>query len=203
MMEKHVNLHFNNDNDFAVFKKQISGRLKNREKKKAFSEGSVPSAVLMLIMNRDNEAHVLLTKRTDRVRTHKGQVSFPGGAMEKSDNSILDTAVRETFEETGIGPSDIEILGEFDETISITNFHVSTFIGALNYPYSCRMDTGEIEACFDAPLSIFCNKEYTNIETYIYEGSPRTVYHYLHEGFDIWGMTAGILTNFAESILKG
>ena len=90
---------------------------------------------MILIMNKDGKAHVFLTKRTDKVGTHKGHVSFPGGGIEDGDENIMDTAIRETFEETGIAPEDIDVIGQFDEFFSIGGFHVSTFVGAIKYPY--------------------------------------------------------------------
>ena len=130
-----MNLYFNNRNEFKEFKEEVKKRLNEREIIKAGKDGASPAAVMMLLLNKNNEAHVFLTKRTHTVKTHKGQVAFPGGAAEKSDKSLLDTALRETYEETGIKPEDVEVIGEFDETISISDFHVHTFIGAIEYPY--------------------------------------------------------------------
>ena len=130
-----MNFDFKTDNDYIHFKKIIKERLAQRNKIKAEKAGTRPAAVMMILMNKDNKAHVFLTKRTDNVRTHKGQVSFPGGAWEKDDNDLLKTALRETYEETGIKPDDIEVIGEFDEYISISDFHVSTFVGSISYPY--------------------------------------------------------------------
>jgi 8-oxo-dGTP pyrophosphatase MutT (NUDIX family) len=197
-----MDLHFNTKNDFSEFKAEIKSRLTNREKIKIEKHGYVPAAVLMLLLNKNNEAHVFLTKRTQKVRNHKGQISFPGGAAEKSDKSLLDTALRETFEETGIKPGDIEIIGEFDEIISISDFHVRTFVGSINYPYKYKISTEEIEECFEAPLSIFYNKQYYKVEDYFFEGKYRKVYYYTFNGFEIWGMTASILTRFSSIILR-
>jgi 8-oxo-dGTP pyrophosphatase MutT (NUDIX family) len=197
-----MNLSLKTENDFKILKDEIGNRLRNREKIKVEKNGAVPAAVLMLLLNKNNEAHVFLTKRTNKVKNHKGQVSFPGGAREKDDKSFLDTALRETYEETGIKPSDVEIIGEFDEMISVSDFHVHTFIGSIKYPYKYKISTDEIEKCFEAPLSIFFNKEYYKVEDYYFEGGDRKVYYYLYNGFEIWGMTASILTRFSSAILR-
>ena len=197
-----MNLNFKTENDFTVLKEEIRQRLNNRKKIEVEKHGSVPAAVLMLLLNKNNEAYVILTKRTQKVRSHKGQVSFPGGAMEKSDKDFLDTALRETYEETGIKPGDVEIIGEFDEMISITDFHVHTFIGSIKYPYKYKISKDEIEECFEAPLSIFYNKEYYKTEDYFFDGEYRRVYYYSYNGFEIWGMTASILTRFSSIILR-
>jgi 8-oxo-dGTP pyrophosphatase MutT (NUDIX family) len=198
-----MNLSFKDENDFNILKEEIGKRLKNREKIKVEKKGATSAAVLMLLLSKNSEAHVFLTKRTHTVRNHKGQVSFPGGAKEKNDKSFLDTALRETYEETGIKPADVEIIGEFDEIISITNFHVHTFIGSIKYPYEYKINTGEIEECFEVPLSIFYNKEYYKAEDYYSDGEYRKVYYYSYNGFEIWGMTASILTRFSSIILRG
>ncbi|MBN2402253.1 MAG: CoA pyrophosphatase [Spirochaetes bacterium] len=197
-----MNLYFTNENYFTDFKKEIKRRLENREKLQVEKSGSVSAAVLMLLLNKNNEAHVFLTKRTQSVSNHKGQISFPGGAVEKIDRSFLDTALRETYEETGIKPGDIEIIGEFDEIISISDFHVHTFIGSIKYPYDYIINADEIEECFEAPLSIFYNKEYYKVEDYFFDGEHRKVYYYSYNGFEIWGMTASILTRFSSIILR-
>lgn len=197
-----MNLYFINENYYTDFKKEIKRRLENREKLQVEKTGSVSAAVLMLLLNKNNEAHVFLTKRTHSVSNHKGQISFPGGAVEKSDRSFLDTALRETYEETGIKPDDVEIIGEFDEIISISDFHVHTFIGSIKYPYDYTINADEIEECFEAPLSIFYNKEYYKVEDYFFDGEHRKVYYYSYNGFEIWGMTASILTRFSSIILR-
>ena len=83
-----MNLEFKEKNDFQKFKKEISQRLRNRIKGKSRKAGTIPSAVMIILMNKDNIASVFLTKRTQKVRTHKGQVAFPGGAWESSDKSL-------------------------------------------------------------------------------------------------------------------
>jgi 8-oxo-dGTP pyrophosphatase MutT (NUDIX family) len=196
-----MNLVFKSEEDFAAFKAELREKLTNRTKVKAESAGTRPAAVMMIFINKDNAAHVFLTKRTQNVSTHKGQVSFPGGSRDKGDNNILDTALRETYEETGINPDHIDVIGEFDEFISITNFHVSTFIGTIDYPYDYNINPEEIEDYIEVPLLIFRNKEYSEIEYYRDGDKDIANYYYEYNGFSIWGMTARILTEFAEKVL--
>ncbi|MBN2040572.1 MAG: CoA pyrophosphatase [Spirochaetes bacterium] len=196
-----MDFNFNSENDYTKFKQTIKQRLAHRDKIKAEKTGTRPAAVMMLLMNKNGKVNVFLTKRTHNVRTHKGQVSFPGGAWEEDDGNILETALRETYEETGIKPDDIELIGEFDEFISISDFHVSTFVGAIPYPYEYRMNKSEIEACIEAPVSIFYNKEYSNVDYYYYNNKKMANYCYEYMDFTIWGLTARILTLFAENVL--
>jgi 8-oxo-dGTP pyrophosphatase MutT (NUDIX family) len=197
-----MNLKFRKDEDFSTFKDILRQRLSNREIKRVQTPELVPSAVMILFMNKDNEAQVFLTKRTDKVATHKGDVSFPGGSIDKTDRDALSAAFRETLEEAGILSEDIEILGQFDEYYSVSGFHVSTYVGIIDYPYEYKINTGEIEACFEVPISLFYNKEYDRIEKYELFEREMKVYYYLYKGFTIWGLTAGILTEFAEKVLR-
>ena len=197
-----MDLKFRTNEDFRAFKDILRKRLTSREIKGVHVPDFIPSAVMILFMNRDNEAHVFLTKRTNKVATHKGDVSFPGGSIDEGDEDAMAAAFRETYEEAGILSDDIEMIGRFDEYYSVSGFHVSTFVGIIDYPYQYKINTAEIETCFEAPLSIFYNKEYDRIENFESYHKDMKVYYYSYKGFTIWGLTARILTDFAEKILK-
>ncbi|OHD62954.1 MAG: hypothetical protein A2176_04860 [Spirochaetes bacterium RBG_13_51_14] len=193
---------FETDGDFIAFKEELRIRLAAHEARELSHTGLRHASVMMLIMNKKGAPHVLLTRRTDTVSTHKGQVSFPGGGADEADDGRLSTAYRETFEEVGISRERIEYLGRFDDYISISGFLVTCFIGAIDYPYACTVNRHEIESCFDAPLSKFVNQEYDRYELYNYGGSDYRVFFYYHEGYEIWGLTARILTDFGEKICR-
>ncbi|MCU0821825.1 MAG: CoA pyrophosphatase [Spirochaetes bacterium] len=197
-----MDLKFRTDEDFLIFKDTLRQRLLSRGIKRIDAPDFIPSAVMMLLMNKDGELHVFLTKRTDGVATHKGDVSFPGGSIDEGDKDAMDAAFRETHEEAGISSDKIEIIGQFDEYYSVTGFHVSTFIGVIEYPYKYKLNSAEIETCFDAPMSMFCNREFDRIEKFEFYNQEMEVYYYSCRGFTIWGMTARILTDFAEKVLR-
>ena len=191
------------DDDFRIYKEEIKRRLRSRGIRTVDKPDYMPAAVMIILMNKQKEPHVLLTKRTHDVRTHKGEMSMPGGGFDETDGDILGTALRETFEEVGIKPDDIDIIGRFDEFISIYKFHVSTFVGTVDYPYRYIINRSEIEDYVEAPLSIFVNKEYDKVDTIEYEGSKHNIYYYNYNGFTIWGLTARILTDFGSKVIKG
>lgn len=195
-----MNLHIENDGDFEAFKNELKRRLQNRTMREINNGGYRISAVMMLIFNKNNTPHVLLTLRTHKVATHKGEISFPGGGLDSSDRDILETAYRETDEEVGIPRADIEYLGRFDDYLSIWGFHVTVFIGALRYPFSCTINHDEIEKLVCPTLDIFVKKNYDRYEIYNHRGQDYKVYYYDYEGETIWGMTARILTDFGEEI---
>lgn len=198
-----MNVRFNSEEDFTAFKQHIKELLKNHSPRKIEKPDFRKSAVMMLIMNKNNEACVLVTKRTLSVSSHKGQMSLPGGRYEESDGNLLATALRETHEEVGIPQSDIEVLGQFDEFLSIAGYHVESFIGAVKYPYQYTINRHEIDDYVEVPLSIFTEKRYDKIQQVEYEGRKLNIYYYFYNGFEIWGLTARILTDFALKILNG
>ena len=197
-----MNMQFNAEFDFKDFKKSISEKLSSRKKRTIDYPEYRKSAVMILFMEKDDSPHVLMTLRTDKVSTHKGQVSFPGGGYDSTDKSFLDTALRETMEEVGIPSWEIELLGEYDEYISIAGFHVYVHVGALNriQPYVVCKD--EIDRMLEVPLSLFYNEEYNRCEKVSHEGREFDIYYYDFDNTTIWGMTARIMTDFARKVCR-
>jgi len=192
---------FENKEDFAKFKNELQTRLHKREFRRIDTTGLKPSAVNILFLNKDNELHVFLTKRSVNLTHHKGQIAFPGGKFDKADGSLLETAMRETFEEAGIERSAIEYIGRFDDFITASGYHVACFIGAMEYPYEYKLRHGEVDECFEIPMRIFVNKEYGETESSAIADKIVTVYHYPYMNRDIWGLTARILTDLACKIV--
>ena len=101
-------------------------------------DDTTPAAVLLLLYEKEGEPHIVLTRRTDYVEHHKGETSFPGGAFDAEDADLMTTALRETEEEIGVRPQDVEVLGRLDDIVTITDFLVSPFVGVLpsaDYPF--------------------------------------------------------------------
>ena len=198
-----MNMQFSSTDDFNAFKNYITGKLAGRKKRTIDFPEYRKSAVMILFMEKEGQPHVILTLRTDKVSTHKGQVSFPGGGYDSTDKNFLDTALRETMEEVGIAQEEIEILGEFDEYISIMGFHVYVFVGALGKIPEYIVCKDEIDEMLEVPFSIFYNEEYNKCEKITHQGKEFDVYFYDYGKTTIWGMTARILTDFARKIFKG
>ena len=197
-----MNMQFKLENNFNDFKKFVTENLSARNKRSIDFPGYKKSAVLILFMEKNGLPHVIMTLRTDKVSTHKGQVSFPGGGYDSTDKSFLDTALRETMEEVGIPPEEIEILGEFDEYISIMGYHVYVHVGAINRPHEYVVCRDEIDEMLEVPFSIFYNEEYNRCEKITHDGREFDVYFYDFASTTIWGMTARIITDFARKIFK-
>lgn len=121
---------------------------------------AILSAVLVLFYVKDKEIHISLMQRTVYKGKHSGQISFPGGKKESTDTDIYHTALRESFEEIGIIPEDVEVLGQLtDIYIPVSNFNVTPVIGVLNYTPVFNIDTREVETIIEVPLHQIKSKE--------------------------------------------
>jgi 8-oxo-dGTP pyrophosphatase MutT (NUDIX family) len=193
---------FDSDEEFEGFQRDLRLRLQERDTRVLERRGYRASAVNILLMNRQGELCVLLTRRTDKVSTHKGQISFPGGGYDEGDGDIVATAFRETREEVGIPPETIRCLGRFDDYVSLFGFHVACIVGAIPYPCRYEFNEDEIDDYVEAPLSLFIEEKHDRIEQYNFKGHDIDVLYYYYDGQEIWGLTARILTDFAREVLK-
>ena len=161
-----------------------------------------PSAVLVPLFYKDGKCHILFTRRTDHLAHHKGQISFPGGGRHEGDKSLLETALRESWEEIGLRESDVEVIGELDDAATTTSFFcITPFVGIIPYPYEFKRDTFEVKEIFDVSIDdlMAAPRKEDIVEI---GGAPVTVQSYDIEGRNIWGATAWILTGFLE-IIRG
>lgn len=110
-----------------------------------------PAAVLLPIFYKAGEAHILLTMRTDQVSHHKGQISFPGGKSEPNDQSLAETALRESWEEVGLRREDVRLIGQMKPMPTLTRFWVHPFVGLIPYPYAFEVNPGEIATLIEVP----------------------------------------------------
>ncbi len=161
---------------------------------------ATPAAILILVYNRDGEAHVLFTERTHTVEHHKGQISFPGGACDDRDDCLETTALRETAEEIGVPPEDVQIVGQLDEMLTISNFRVTPYVGILttnsDYPFS--INSNEVAAVVQVPLTHLLDEQNMELEVRKHKGKQVLVPAYTFEGHRIWGATARMLRQFLE-----
>jgi 8-oxo-dGTP pyrophosphatase MutT (NUDIX family) len=159
-----------------------------------------PAAVLVPLYLNAGEWHVLFTQRTHLVESHKGQVSFPGGRVEPEDTSRVETALRETEEEIGLRRTDVTVLGQLDELLTVTQYHITPIVGVFPWPYSFVLSTAELSEVFGAPLSWLANPANLEIQQRepIVPGRKIPVYYLHYQGYTIWGATARMLLNLIE-----
>jgi 8-oxo-dGTP pyrophosphatase MutT (NUDIX family) len=161
---------------------------------------ATPAAILILIYDLDGEAHILFTERTHRVEHHKGQISFPGGACDESDDCMETTALRETAEEIGVLPEDVEVIGQLDDMLTISNFLVTPYVGVLrtNSEYPFVINHHEVVEVVQVPLSHLLDDRNMELEVRQFKGKQVLVPAYTYEGHRIWGATARMLHQFLE-----
>jgi 8-oxo-dGTP pyrophosphatase MutT (NUDIX family) len=157
------------------------------------------AAVLMLLYERDGGIHILFQKRTETVQDHKGQVSLPGGSRDPEDESLVATALRETFEEIGVQPVDIEVFGQLDELRTSTNYRITPFVGWLNrYPYEWRFSDEEVAYLLEVPLSYLRNPGTFVPDRRTINGQTYAFPSYQFGEDLIWGATARMVANFLD-----
>jgi 8-oxo-dGTP pyrophosphatase MutT (NUDIX family) len=155
------------------------------------------AAVLIPVFKERGEYRMLLTRRTDEVETHKGQISFPGG-MREDGEPLLETALRETFEEVGVERDHIDPLGRFHDYMSITRFRVTPFVGLVNTPFTTERQVHEVAEILHVPFSIFTDPENPRTMKLSRPGREMDVYVYPYGEHQIWGLTARIIKDLFE-----
>jgi 8-oxo-dGTP pyrophosphatase MutT (NUDIX family) len=178
---------------------RIRGRLEKLVPRTLPENYASEAAVLIPIFERDGLAHFLLTRRTEEVQTHKGQISFPGG-MREGTESLEQTALRETFEEVGIEQSRIQILGRFHDYLSVTDARVCPFAGYIAEPFTPRPQLTEVAEVLFVPFPVFLDPSRLRIERWNRSGREMEVYFYSYGPHEIWGLTARIIKDFLEEL---
>jgi 8-oxo-dGTP pyrophosphatase MutT (NUDIX family) len=158
-----------------------------------------PAAVLLPLVLRD-EPHVLLTQRTEHLTRHAGQVSFPGGRAEPNDISLVQTALRETQEETGIEPAFVTVVGFLDPYETGTGYAILPVVGCLAEGFALKAEEQEVAAIFEVPLSFLLDPVNRVKQTREFQGVQRSFYSFTYQDRYIWGATAAMLINFADRI---
>jgi 8-oxo-dGTP pyrophosphatase MutT (NUDIX family) len=157
-----------------------------------------PAAVLVPIVAREDGLSLLLTKRSETLSVHKGQVSFPGGRVEDQDQNIVDTALRETEEEIGLNRDRIEVLGRLDTYVTRTGFEVVPIVGLVTPPFELKIDPIEVDEAFEVPLSFVLDHGNHQRHSREWQNTKRFFWVLPYRHYYIWGATAGMLVNLAD-----
>jgi 8-oxo-dGTP pyrophosphatase MutT (NUDIX family) len=160
----------------------------------------VEAAVLVGLVPRPQGTHVLLTRRTDSLQHHAGQVSFPGGRIDPVDHGALDAALRETFEEVAITPASVTPLGFLDPYATITGFRVSPLVARLPADYHAVPNPGEVDVAFEVPLAPLWRGEHLVSRNAMWRGRERSYWEYHVGPYRIWGATAAMLVNLVRRL---
>ena len=157
------------------------------------------AAVLIPLVLEREDWHILYTRRTHRVESHKGQVSFPGGGCDEGETSSDQTALREAHEEIGILPTAVRLLGRIADMITITNYRVTPVVGVVEWPAVLQLNEQEVERVFTVPLSWLANPR--NRWELPFPGNRRdVVVFHPYDGELVWGATARMTVQFLDAI---
>ena len=159
------------------------------------------AAVLIPLVRKDSEWHLIFTRRTDTVESHKSQVSFPGGGCDYDETQAEQTALREAQEEIGLNPRDVQILGRLNEVITITHFRVTPVVGIIPWPYSFHLSRDEVSRVFSIPLNWMAQSSNWDEFNFTPDGLQRAypvITYRAYDGEVLWGVSARITQNFLE-----
>jgi len=157
------------------------------------------AAVLIPLVQEGDAWHLLYTRRTQRVESHKGQVSFPGGGCDEEETTPEQTALREAQEEIGIDPASVRLLGRLTNMITITSFRVTPVVGVINWPTVFRLNEREVDRIFRIPLTWLADS--ANRWELPFPGRNRSVVVYHpYDGEVVWGATARMTVDFLNTI---
>ena len=169
--------------------------------KKSSPNADLPKAAVLIAITDEESPEIIYTLRSNKVSSHQGEVSFPGGMKEDSDFSLSVTALRESQEEIGLPKECVRILGSLDTMVSRFNISVTPFVGVIPKNIELNTSSEEIQACFKVPLSFLLeDKRYRNDEI---NRNGETFYMpaYKYSSYVIWGLTAMITVNFLNRTL--
>jgi len=182
------------------FIQQIQNLLSSRQRRVIEHPPFSHAAVLVPLFQKEGDCHLLFTKRSEEVKYHKGEISFPGGVVDEEDRELIHTALREAHEEIGLKESDVQIIGVLDDIVTITEFIVTPIVGLFPYPYPFKVSEVEIAELIEVPIASLLNEDSFS-EREIFRGDQKEiVYAYQYGKHIIWGATARILNQFLDLI---
>lgn len=177
----------------------FSARAENHIQSTNSLNGHIRASVLIPILKRD-ELSILLTQRTEHLKTHAGQISFPGGQSEPDDRNATDTALREAQEEIGLNPSSVQIISEIGCWSTHTGYLITAILGFLEPPSQFRASEDEVAEIFEIPLRFLMTPDLFKQDFKYHNGEKRHFYHFQYEDKYIWGFTANILKFLTEQL---
>ena len=161
-----------------------------------------PAGVLVPLMQGAEGLSILLTQRAAHLKTHAAQASFPGGRMESHDPDVRATALRETHEEVGVAPEQVEVIGYLQSMPTITGFAVTPVVGLVGDDAQLIVDHTEVEYTFELPLDFLMNERNDQLVDREWEGRRFRLTEFHYGGERVWGATAYMLLAFREYLLK-
>ena len=181
----------------------LAAILQERNRRVISPAGLTRAAVLVpLIMTPGGES-LLFTRRTEDVETHKGQISFPGGMVDRADRDVVEAALRETEEEIGLDRSNVEVAGLLDDLTTPSGFLITPVVGVVRTIPSLRPNRAEVAEVFQVPLAFFADERNGRTETRTVQGRSYELWFYERDSNLIWGATAFIVRSLLDAVRDG
>jgi len=158
-----------------------------------------PAGVLVAIAESTAEPVVYLTKRSSALKHHPGQIAFPGGKQDEGDDDVTAAALREAWEEIGLRPDNIEVLGSLPSHETVTSFAVTPVVARIRAGFDPIAEPGEVEEIFTVPLSHLLRLDNFHVQSRRWRGQQRRYYTVPFGPYYIWGATARILRSLADA----
>ena len=158
------------------------------------------ASVLVPFLDLNGEINILLTNRSAHLEDHAGQVSFPGGRIDSTDISPVDTATRQSYEEVGIESKNINILGCLDAYQTGTGFRILPVVAFVKEKFTVNINKTEVDELFEVPLEFILDSKNHVLKSGFWNGAVRHYYTINYSDYNIWGATAGMLVNLFERI---
>ncbi len=163
-------------------------------------EGLRDAAVLIPVVDRRDGASVILTKRTEKLRSHSGQISFPGGRLDPTDPTPEYAALRETEEEIGISPNYIEVVGRMPDYVSGSGFRIAPILSVVRPDFHLSINPDEVDDAFEVPLAFLMDPANHTRDSRVWQDRERYFYTMPFGERYIWGVTAGIIRTLYERL---
>lgn len=167
-----------------------------------FGRDLLPAAVLMPLIDRDDGLSVLLTERARDLKHHPGQISFPGGRMERRDTDLRMTALRETREEVGILPEQVTVAGYLASMPTVTGYAVTPIVGIVSPDIELRLDRTEVAQAFEVPFEFLMDDANQTHTTRRFEGIDMPLVEFRYGPRRIWGATAAMIASLQKILRK-
>ncbi len=162
-----------------------------------------PAAVLAPVIKRGDALSMLLTVRSQQLRSHRGQISFPGGRRDDTDTDIVHTALREAQEEVGLDAERVEVVGYLDDYPTLTRYRVTPVVGIVHGNPTLTIDPGEVAEAFEVPLSFVLDPDNYERKILGRDGLNVPFFELNWQHYRIWGATAGMLWNLTQMVARG
>ncbi len=161
-----------------------------------------PAAVLIPLVDRRDDLQIVFTKRTAHLKSHSGQIAFPGGKIDAQDQDAVSAALREAQEEIHLDPHHVEIIGNLPDYFTGSGYRISPVLALLDGNTQMHPNPDEVEYIFEVPMSFLMNVDNHHMGSRKFQGSDRYFYEMPYREHYIWGVTAGIVRMMHEKLFK-